>query len=219
MGLGRHNPILVHPRHSAAAQSPVGRGHHAAKRALDLLGAGAATVVLGPTLLLAALWILLIDGRPVFYSQWRVGHHGRLFRIHKLRTMTARAEADGQARFASDGDPRILRGCAWIRRTHIDELPQLWNILRGQMSLVGPRPERPEIIEQLRGHLPHIERRLAGKPGLTGLAQVRNGYTNDVAGARRKLALDLKYLRRPSVWTDARLIVATVPKVWDHAAL
>jgi lipopolysaccharide/colanic/teichoic acid biosynthesis glycosyltransferase len=87
------------------------------------------------------------------------------------------------------------------------------------MSLVGPRPERPDIIEQLRHRIPRIERRLACKPGLTGLAQVRNGYTNDVAGARRKLAFDLRYLRRPSVWTDARLIAATVPKVWDHAAL
>lgn len=212
----RYTPNLSDRRRRHATSS---RSHRLAKRVLDLLGASVACVVMGPLLAFSAAWIWMIDGRPVFYSQWRVGRDGLLFRIHKLRTMTARAEADGKARFAHDGDPRILRGCAWIRKTHIDELPQLWNILRGEMSLVGPRPERPEIIEHLRRHIPHIERRLTGKPGLTGLAQVRNGYTNDVAGARRKLALDLCYLRRPSVWTDARLIAATVSRVWDHAAL
>ena len=104
-----------------------------------------------------------------------------------------------------------------MRRSHADELPQLWNILRGEMSLIGPRPERPEVITNLREQLPAIERRLAVRPGLTGLAQVRNGYSNDLAGTRRKLAMDLRYLRRPSIVQELRLLLATVPKVWDHA--
>lgn len=208
---------------SQTARRPRGRAlspaYRIAKRGLDVVGGLVAGLLCGPLLGLCAIWVLLADGRPIFYSQWRVGHNGLLFRIHKLRTMHQQAEGDGRACFASDADPRILRGCAWMRKTHADELPQLWNILRGHMSLVGPRPERPEMIEQLRRDIPGIERRLRAKPGLTGLAQVRNGYTNDVAGTRRKLAFDLRYLRRPSVWNDVRLIVATVPKVWDHAAL
>ena len=106
-----------------------------------------------------------------------------------------------------------------MRRSHVDELPQLWNILRGDMSLVGPRPERPEMFEQLRKDIPGIELRLAGRPGLTGLAQVKHGYTNDLAGARRKIAFDLRYLRRRSVFSDLKLLLATFPKVWDQAAL
>ena len=106
----------------------------------------------------------------------------------------------------------------WAPPQSPDELPQLVNILLGQMSLVGPRPERPEIIEELREDLPGIERRLAAAPGLTGLAQVRNGYSNDVAGMRRKLAYDLRYLRRRSLVQDVRLILETIPRVWDPTA-
>ena len=109
-------------------------------------------------------------------------------------------------------------GCQWVRKSHADELPQLVNILLGQMSVVGPRPERPEIIEELRGDLPGIERRLAAAPGLTGLAQVRNGYSNDVAGMRRKLAYDLRYLRSRSLIRDVKLILETIPRVWDPTA-
>lgn len=164
-----------------------------------------------------AAWIRLVDGGPALYWQWRVGRDGWLFRIWKLRTMTLNAEAGGRARFATNQDPRILPGCAWMRRSHVDELPQLWNILVGQMSLVGPRPERPEMIEKLRQTIPRIERRLIGLPGLTGLAQIRNGYTNDVTGARLKLAYDLRYLRCRSLWREISLLLQTVPKLWDRS--
>jgi lipopolysaccharide/colanic/teichoic acid biosynthesis glycosyltransferase len=190
-----------------------------AKRGVDIVGAAIGLVVVAPLLLACAVWIRMADNGPVIYSQWRVGHNGWLFRIYKLRTMKIQAEAPGSARFASNHDDRIIRGGRLLRRSHVDELPQLWNVLKGEMSLVGPRPERPEMIEILRADLPRIERRLEAKPGLTGLAQLRNGYTNDVAGARRKQAWDLRYLRRRSVMQEFRLILMTFPRLWDRAAL
>ena len=168
-------------------------------------------------LLLAASWVKIADGGPVFYRQYRVGRDGKLFRIWKLRTMRTDAEKDGP-RFATDNDPRIVPGCGWMRTSHIDELPQLLNILRGDMSLVGPRPERPELMDQLRKDLPGLDRRLAATPGITGLAQVVNGYTNDLEGMRRKLDLDLKYLEQRSIRLDVRLILKTLPRFWDRTA-
>ncbi len=189
------------------------------KRGFDLAAAVIGLFLCCPLLAISAAWIKLSDGGPVLYSQWRVGRDGWLFRLYKLRTMTPRSEPDGQARFASTGDPRILPGCAWMRKSHVDELPQLWNILKGQMSLVGPRPERPQIVEKLARSMRGFERRLIDKPGLTGLAQVRNGYTNDLAGARKKLAYDLRYLRQRSLRNDLGLVLATIPKVWDRDSL
>ncbi|GAB4192865.1 MAG: hypothetical protein Kow00105_06910 [Phycisphaeraceae bacterium] len=189
----------------------------AGKRALDIIVASLLLVLLSPVMLGCAVWIKLVDGGPVIYRQWRVGRDGWLFNIYKFRTMSQNAETDG-AKFATQSDPRILPGCKWIRKSHVDELPQLLNILMGHMSLVGPRPERPEIIEELRKDLPGIERRLAATPGLTGLAQVRNGYSNDLAGMRRKLAYDLRYLRRRSLLNDIKLILETIPRVWDPSA-
>ena len=187
------------------------------KRGIDLAGATLALFVFFPVLLGCALWIKLTDGGPVFYRQERVGRNGKVFRIWKLRTMRPNAELNGP-QLATNDDPRIVRGCRWIRRSHVDELPQLINILRGDMSLVGPRPERPELIEQMRDALPGFESRLIGTPGLTGLAQVRNGYSNDLAGMRRKLAMDLAYLRDRSILLDLKLIVLTIPCFWDRSA-
>ena len=171
-----------------------------------------------PLLAACGVWIRVAHGGPVLYRQWRVGQDGWLFEICKLRTMALDAEADG-VRFATADDSRILRGCGWMRKSHVDELPQLWNIMRGQMSLVGPRPERPEVFEQLRPIMPRMERRLVSRPGLTGLAQVTNGYSNDGAGARLKQAYDLRYLRRRGIREELRLVLATFPKIWDQTAL
>lgn len=189
-----------------------------AKRLIDIAGSFAAGVACLPVLIFCALWIKAMDGGPVLYTQWRVGQDGWLFRIYKFRTMTQNAEAAG-IQWAQRQDPRVLRGCSWMRRSHVDELPQLWNILIGDMSLVGPRPERPEMTEQLRRDIPRIERRLAARPGLTGLAQLRNGYTNDIAGSRRKIAWDLRYLRQRTITGDVLLMLQTIPKFWDKAAL
>ena len=179
------------------------------KRAVDITGSLAGLLVFAPLLLGCGVWIYLMDGRPIFYHQWRVGRDGWLYRILKLRTMGNDAERHG-ARFAQSDDPRVLPGCRWMRRSHVDELPQLLNILAGQMSLVGPRPERPEMLSALAEQVPEVELRLAGQPGLTGLAQLRNGYTNDVDGARRKLAYDLEYLRKRSVVGDIKLILEAI---------
>ena len=203
---------------NSSLQSP-GVCFELCKRLIDIVGSGVGMLVLSPLWVLCAIWIRLVDGGPVFYSQWRVGSNGWLFKIYKFRTMKNNAERPGSAQWAAQQDPRVLKGCNWMRRSHVDELPQLWNILKGEMSLVGPRPERPEMFEQLRRDIPGIELRLAGRPGLTGLAQVRHGYTNDLAGARRKVAFDLRYLRRRSVFNDLKLLLATFPKVWDQAAL
>lgn len=196
-----------------------GAGFALFKRSLDIVGSMTGAIALSPLLLACGAWIRLVHGGPVLYQQWRVGHDGWLFRIYKLRTMSVDAETADGARFATAGDQRILWGCGWMRKSHVDELPQLWNILVGHMSLVGPRPERPEMFEQLRPTMPRLERRLAVRPGLTGLAQVVNGYTNDSAGARRKLAYDLRYLRKLSILTEIRLLLATIPKIWDRASM
>jgi len=188
-----------------------------AKRAFDFTGAALALLALSPVLAFCAAWIKLVDGGPVIYRQWRTGRDGWLFVIYKFRTMSVDAEKQG-ARFASANDARIIPGCAWMRRSHVDELPQLFNILKGEMSLVGPRPERPEMIEQLRPDIPDFDARLDATPGLTGLAQVAAGYSNDTEGMRHKLRYDLDYLRRRSLLADAHVVVKTVPKFWDRAA-
>lgn len=207
----------------AVRQVPVAvksaEGYRLAKRTIDLLGASLGLILAIPLLLVCAVWIRHQDGGPAIYRQWRVGRDGWLFPIYKLRTMCLDAESDGQAKFAQSGDQRVLPGCGWMRQSHVDELPQLWNILWGQMSLVGPRPERPEITCQLQQSLPGFERRLVGEPGLTGLAQVRAGYANDLPGLRRKLAMDLRYLRRRGLMLDLGLILRTAPCFWDRSAL
>ena len=189
------------------------------RRGLDILGGSLGLVLTLPLLLVCGMWIKWMDPGPVLYRQWRVGRQGWLFPIYKLRTMRLRAEKLGETRFATAGDPRVLPGCNWMRKSHVDELPQLWNILMGQMTLVGPRPERPEVFDELCTTIPGFARRIVVRPGLTGLAQVSNGYTNDLSGMRRKLAYDLRYLRKRSLLNDLRLILRTVPCVWDRSAL
>ncbi len=135
--------------------------------------------------------------------------YGRPFVLYKFRTMRTDAEKDG-AKFAVKGDPRVTRIGRFLRKSRLDELPQLWNVLRGEMSLVGPRPERPEFIEQLSEQIPNYLVRLGIKPGLTGLAQIVNGYDNELEGFRRKVTLDLHYLRNCSIKNDLRILFRTV---------
>lgn len=135
--------------------------------------------------------------------------YGKLFVLYKFRTMRTDAERGGP-QFAVKHDPRVTSIGRFLRRTRLDELPQLWNVLRGEMSLVGPRPERPEFIEKLSAEIPDYLQRLGLKPGLTGVAQVVNGYDNDIEGFRRKVALDLLYLQNCCFTNDLRILLRTI---------
>lgn len=180
------------------------------KRAFDIL---VALVLLGATwwiMLLTALAILIEDGGPVLFRQERVGRSGRIFRVLKFRSMRTDAEKDGVARWAQPNDSRVTGVGRFIRKTRIDELPQLLNVLRGEMSLVGPRPERPGFVEQLTEQIPFYAIRHSVKPGLTGWAQVRFSYGASLADARRKLQFDLYYVKNHSLVLDLQVILETV---------
>ena len=162
-----------------------------------------------PMVLLAALAVKLTSRGPVFYTQTRVGRGGRLFSIIKLRTMFFNCESLTGPRWCVPGDSRITLVGYVLRKTHLDELPQLVNVLRGEMSLIGPRPERPEFVPDLERALPSYRQRLNVRPGVTGLAQVQLPPDTDIESVRRKLAHDLFYVRRLGPWMDLRLLVCT----------
>jgi lipopolysaccharide/colanic/teichoic acid biosynthesis glycosyltransferase len=161
-----------------------------------------------PVMLLAGLLVKLTSRGPILYSQTRVGQFGRPFRIYKIRTMYYNSEAAG-ARWCAKADPRVTFVGRILRKTHIDELPQLWNILRGDMSLIGPRPERPEFVPVLDKAIEGYMGRLAIRPGLTGLAQIQLPPDTNLESVRKKLALDLIYIRHRSLWLDLRLCAGT----------
>jgi lipopolysaccharide/colanic/teichoic acid biosynthesis glycosyltransferase len=194
-----------------------------------------------PLMGLAAVLIRLTSPGPVFFKQERVGlnrrvgnrrngynlrhmterrnadrreesKHGKPFMLYKFRSMTLDAE-DGPPEWATEGDPRVTRIGKILRKTRIDETPQFFNVLRGDMSVVGPRPERDYFYEKLRNDVPEFPLRLRIKPGITGLAQVNNGYTNSVAGAHQKLEYDLDYINRLGPATDAKILLKTVSVV------
>jgi lipopolysaccharide/colanic/teichoic acid biosynthesis glycosyltransferase len=179
------------------------------KAVADFLLAALLSVPALPVLLLAALAVKLTSRGPAFYTQTRVGRGGEPFAIYKLRTMIHNCESLTGPRWSMPGDPRITPVGWLLRATHLDELPQLLNVLRGQMSLIGPRPERPEFVPQLERALPAYRQRLNVRPGVTGLAQVQLPPDTDLGSVRRKLAYDLYYIRHLSPWLDARLLCCT----------
>jgi exopolysaccharide biosynthesis polyprenyl glycosylphosphotransferase len=180
-----------------------------AKRAFDLAVASVGLLLITPLLPVLVLLVRLTPG-PVIYRQTRVGEGGRHFTILKLRTMRANAEEDGSPCYTQVGDERVTRVGRILRRAHLDELPQLWNVLRGEMSIVGPRPERPEFVDLLEETVPFWTRRLLVKPGITGWAQLRCGYACDDATAAEKLSYDLWYLRNRNVVVDLAICFQTV---------
>ena len=180
------------------------------KRTFDLLAASVLFVVTLPLMLLTALAIKLESPGAVIYRQERVGHAGRPFTVLKFRSMRNDAEKDGIARWASAGDPRVTRIGRLIRKIRVDELPQLINVLRGEMSFVGPRPERPNFVAQLKEQIPFYDLRHSVKPGLTGWAQVRYSYGASVEEARTKLQFDLYYVKNHSLFLDVLILFETV---------
>jgi len=164
-------------------------------------------------MLVTALLVLLEDGRPVLYRQERVGENGRTFVLSKFRSMRKDAEKGGQPIWAKDGDDRITRVGRLIRKTRLDELPQLYNVLRGDMSFVGPRPERPFFVEQLSKEIPFYQQRHAVKPGITGWAQVKYRYGSSLEDAMEKLRYDLYYIKHLSVIFDLTIVFDTVKVV------
>lgn len=184
-----------------------------AKRVFDLALASVGLLLAAPLFPVLALVVRLSPG-PLVYRQTRVGEGGRHFTILKFRTMRADAEDEGAPRYAQVGDERVTRVGRLLRQTHLDELPQLWNVLRGEMSIVGPRPERPEFVDLLERTVPFWTRRLLVKPGITGWAQLRCGYAYDPASAAEKLSYDLWYLRNRNVVVDLAICFKTVSSLF-----
>ena len=190
----------------------------AAKEVLDYVAGVALLVLTSPILLILAALVKLTSRGPALYSQVRVGRDGRLFRMLKLRSMYQDSEDLTGPVWASADDPRITPLGRFMRKTHLDELPQLINVLRGDMSIVGPRPERPNFVEQLCGHYKHYRRRMSVKPGITGLAQVRHPYDETLGGVKRKLALDLLYIRRMCWMVELTVLWGTLGRLTGKGA-
>jgi exopolysaccharide biosynthesis polyprenyl glycosylphosphotransferase len=192
---------LLHPRYRAG--SPV------SKRAFDLIVGSLMLVVLLPVLAAFAIAVKLTDGGPVFYRQRRVGERGREFWMIKLRSMRVASEGEG-AKWSEAEDERVTAVGSIMRRLHIDEMPQLWNVLRGEMTIVGPRPERRELISELELSLTYYDRRHLVKPGLAGWAQARCGYGGSAEGTSWKLCHDLFYLKHRSIFFDSLILLENV---------
>jgi sugar transferase (PEP-CTERM system associated) len=191
----------------------------AAKRAFDLIVSTLLLVLCLPILLVAALFIWLESGLPVLYRQERVGQGGRAFTLYKLRSMRQDAERHGGAQWAAANDDRTTRVGRFLRKSRIDELPQLINVLKGEMSFVGPRPERPVFVDQLIKQIPYYSLRHSVKPGISGWAQVRYAYGGSVDDAVEKLQYDLYYVKNHSLFMDIMILFATVEVVlWGKGA-
>jgi lipopolysaccharide/colanic/teichoic acid biosynthesis glycosyltransferase len=213
-GISQSQAPVVHrngtPTHSiehAVIQQPARCSRR--RTATDFLLALALLTVTAPLAGIAMLLIKLTSRGPVLYSQLRVGQCGAPFTLYKIRTMIHECESLTGPRWSTAGDARVTYVGRWLRRLHVDELPQLWNVLRGDMSLIGPRPERPEFVPGLEKDIPHYRERLQVRPGLTGLAQVQLPPDTDLESVRLKLAYDLYSLRHASWWLHLRICLAT----------
>jgi sugar transferase (PEP-CTERM system associated) len=187
------------------------------KRFTDITAAGAGLLILLPLMLVVGLMIKLTSPGPALYSQRRVGKDGRLFTIYKFRSMRQDAEARTGAVWSTENDPRVTKFGRFIRRTRLDELPQLWNVMVGDMSLIGPRPERPEFVSSLTEQIPYYGQRHVVRPGLTGWAQIRHRYGSSVEDAMQKFQYELFYIKHMSPAFDFFIIVETVKTVLVRA--
>ena len=193
----------------------------AVKRLMDVTVSAIALVFFLPMLIIVALLIKLEDGlrAPVLYRQLRVGHNGVPFNVLKFRSMVVDAEADGKAVWATENDNRVTRVGRVIRKLRLDELPQIFNVLPGQMSIVGPRPERPEFVDKLSESIPYYAERHTVKPGVTGWAQLRYSYGASEEDAAEKLKYDLYYVKNHTMLLDLLIILQTVEvMLWSKGA-
>jgi len=186
------------------------------KRIFDVTVAVVGLVLSAPLSLLTALAVRLDSKGPVLFRQERVGEGGKPFTLYKFRSMRTDAEASGKPVWAQENDPRVTRIGRFLRKTRLDEIPQMWNVLQGTMSFVGPRPERPYFVEQLRQKIPFYDQRHALKPGITGWAQVRYRYGADESDATEKLRHDMFYIKHHSILFDLRILLETVRVVFDR---
>jgi exopolysaccharide biosynthesis polyprenyl glycosylphosphotransferase len=187
------------------------------KRVMDILGGLVGLLVFFILFPFISIAVIIDSGMPIFYSQPRLGQGGRLFKIFKFRTMRQDAEADGNVRPAEENDPRVTRVGNFLRKTRMDELPQFWNVLRGEMSLVGPRAERPELVQAFQKQVPFYRARLLAKPGLTGWAQINYGYVATVKDTEIKIEYDLYYIKHRSFAMDMNIILRTISTVLSQS--
>ncbi|MBU4377393.1 MAG: sugar transferase [Candidatus Omnitrophica bacterium] len=180
------------------------------KRCFDILVSAFGIAVSLPVVGLTAAFIKAVSPGPAFFKQERVGLNGKTFQIYKLRTMVPDAEKSSGAVWAQEDDPRLIRFGKFIRKAHLDELPQLVNVLHGEMSIVGPRPERPVFVEQLKREIPDYTKRLNVKPGITGLAQVFHKYDETIKDVKKKVKYDLLYIREMCLMVDIRILLRTI---------
>jgi lipopolysaccharide/colanic/teichoic acid biosynthesis glycosyltransferase len=197
------------------------------KAAFDLVLGGILLIVTIPIMLVAAVLIKLSSRGPIFYCQVRLGKDGRPYTLYKLRTMVDKAEALTGPVWSTKDDARVTPLGKVLRKTHIDEFPQLWNVMCGQMSLIGPRPERPEFVAKLDWEIPCYRERLNVRPGITGLAQIRLPPDTDIESVRRKIVYDVYYVKNVSPWLDLRVLFVTgwslvcelARHAWDQVSL
>ena len=179
------------------------------KRLIDLFTALICLIIFSPLMLLCYIAIKREDGGPAIFKQERIGRFGRPFYIYKFRSMRVDAEKDGPALYQHENDTRMTKIGKFLRAHHLDELPQLWNVVKGEMAFIGPRPERKFYIDQIIEHDPRYVYLYQVRPGVTSYATLYNGYTDTMEKMLRRLELDLYYLEHRSLWFDAKLLVLT----------
>ncbi len=183
---------------------------HEFKRFFDVLTSAFGLIVATPIIALTGVIIKTVSPGPIFFKQQRVGLRGEIFDMYKLRTMKIDAEKNTGPVWAQEDDPRLIKFGRIIRRLHLDELPQLFNVLRGEMSIVGPRPERPVFVKELSKKIVDYQKRLKVKPGITGLAQVVHKYDETLADVKKKIKYDLLYIREMCLMVDIRILLRTI---------
>jgi len=219
------------PALTLVAGEPPAVEEHVARRMLNLTVASIGVVVAAPVMAVVAVLVKLTSEGPIVYTQVRVGldqrepgptsmNHrrtkdigGKPFRIYKFRTMQVDAEAKSGAVWATPADPRLTPVGGFLRQYRLDELPQLFNVIKGDMNIVGPRPERPQLFETLKESVEHYQLRQRAKPGITGLAQINHHYDRSLDDVRTKVSYDLEYIRRQSLREDLRIMLKTIPVI------